>query len=113
MFGLIGLHNFSGADWGGKFVGITKSRWIETYMKLPESHPAIKCFQEQGTQPIITTELANGELPANLRALEGSACQMYSDTCPKSLTILRCELLGQRTWKERTFLLPGLLFCII
>ena len=29
--GLIGLHNFSGADWGGKFVCITKKRWIETY----------------------------------------------------------------------------------
>ena len=22
--GMIGLHNFSGADWGGKYVGITK-----------------------------------------------------------------------------------------
>jgi len=22
--GLIGIHNFSGVDWGGKFVGITK-----------------------------------------------------------------------------------------
>ena len=22
--GLLGFHNFSGADWGGKFVGITK-----------------------------------------------------------------------------------------
>ena len=24
--GLIGLHNFTGADWGGKFVGITKEK---------------------------------------------------------------------------------------
>jgi len=24
MPSLIGIHNFSGADWGGKFVGITK-----------------------------------------------------------------------------------------
>ena len=27
--GLIGLHNFSGADWGGKFVGISKKTWAD------------------------------------------------------------------------------------
>ena len=89
--GLIGLHNFSGADWGGKFVGITKRRWIETYMKLSEGHPVIKCFQELGTLS-ITTELENGELPANLRPLEEFVCQMYSATGPTSLPILRWEL---------------------
>ena len=26
--GLIGLRNFSGADWGGKFVGISKKKWV-------------------------------------------------------------------------------------
>ena len=26
--GLIGFHNFTGADWGGKFVGISKKSWI-------------------------------------------------------------------------------------
>ena len=28
--GLIGLHNFSGADWGGKFAGISKKTWIKS-----------------------------------------------------------------------------------
>ena len=27
--GLIGFHNFSGADWGGKFVGISKETWMK------------------------------------------------------------------------------------
>ena len=30
--GLIGLHNFSGADWGGKFVGISKKTWVQTFL---------------------------------------------------------------------------------
>jgi hypothetical protein len=28
--GLIGMHNLSGTDWGGKFVRISKKKWIET-----------------------------------------------------------------------------------
>ena len=39
--GLIGLHNFSGADWGGKFVDITKKTWIGAYMKLEEHDPVV------------------------------------------------------------------------
>jgi len=30
--GLIGFHNFTGADWGGKFVGISKKSWITSYL---------------------------------------------------------------------------------
>ena len=26
--GFVGLHNFSGADWGGKFIGISKKTWV-------------------------------------------------------------------------------------
>ena len=32
--GLIGLHNFSGADWVGKFVGISKTNWTKSYLSL-------------------------------------------------------------------------------
>ena len=46
--GLIRLHNFSGADWEGKFVGITKKTWIGAYLKLSEDDPTIKCFRELG-----------------------------------------------------------------
>ena len=112
--GLIGLHNFSGADWGGKFVGISKKRWIDSYMKLSESDPAIKCFQELGTQ-MITTELENGELPVHLRALEEFVCHMYSATGPKSLPLLRWELFrsknmeGEMLPPTRAALLPHII----
>lgn len=29
--GLTGVHSFTGTDWGGKFVGVTKKRWITEY----------------------------------------------------------------------------------
>ncbi len=32
--GLSGIHNFSGADWGGKFVGISKETWMKASMKM-------------------------------------------------------------------------------
>ena len=43
--GFVGLHNFSGADWGGKFVGISKKTLVDAYMSLDEDDPAIDCFR--------------------------------------------------------------------
>ena len=37
--GFIGFHNFSGADLGGKFVGISKKTWVAAYMELDEDDP--------------------------------------------------------------------------
>ena len=39
--GLLGLHAFTGADWGGKFAGISKSRWIKHYLRLESSCDAV------------------------------------------------------------------------
>ena len=61
--GFIGLHHFSGADWGGKFVGITKKRWVDAYMKLPIDDQAIKCFQELGNHQHLS-EMVGEDLPA-------------------------------------------------
>ena len=51
--GLIELHNFTGADWSGKFVLIKKKKinkktWIWAYMDLSSDHPAITCVTEIG-----------------------------------------------------------------
>ena len=45
--GFIALHNFTGADWGGKFVGITKKTWVGAYMRL-NNDSIVKCFQQLG-----------------------------------------------------------------
>lgn len=60
--GLIGLHNFSGADWGGKFVGISKKTWVDDYMKLDDDDPIISCFKQLG-EGALPSDLINGELP--------------------------------------------------
>ena len=39
--GLVGFHNFTGADWGGKFVGITKETWMKSYLKLTEDDDVV------------------------------------------------------------------------
>ena len=46
--GLLGLHNFSGADWEGKFVGISKNTWIMAFLKLYDDRPTIDIFKELG-----------------------------------------------------------------
>ena len=37
--GLVGVHSFTGSDWGGKFTSISKNKWIKTYLELEsQSH---------------------------------------------------------------------------
>jgi len=109
--GLIGLHNFTGADWGGKFVGISKKTWVSAYMKLAEDDPAITCFQQLG-EGCIPTELIDGELPPQIRDLEAFVCRVYCSTGPKTLPLLRWELFrsknmeGEMLPPTRAALLP-------
>ena len=43
--GLIGFHNFTVADWGGKFVGISrKSGSLHVYVSLPNDDPHRLCL---------------------------------------------------------------------
>jgi len=67
--GLIGLHNFSGAEWGGKFVGISKKTWAVAYLKLIENDPAINVFHQLG-EGLIITELVHRALPMQVNGLE-------------------------------------------
>ena len=46
------LHNFSGADWGGKFTGISTKTWIKSYLALDENDTIVKSFQKLGEVPI-------------------------------------------------------------
>jgi len=109
--GLIGIHNFSGADWGGKFVGITKKTWISTYMKLEDTDPIIACFQNLGEAP-INTNLVDGELPINVQPFEKFVCRAYNSKGHASLPALRWELFrsknleGEMLPPTRAVLLP-------
>lgn len=112
--GLLGLHNFSGADWGGKFVGIPKKRWIDAYLKLEDDDQAISCFKELGER-CIPAELESNELPAQVKGLEHFVCHVYSLKGPISLPSLRWELFrsknleGEMLPPTRATLLPHIL----
>ena len=82
--GLIGFHNFTGADWDGKFIGITKKTWVTEYLKLPDDDPLITCFRELGDSH-VAMELIGKELPENLRPLEHFVCHVYRRTGPTTL----------------------------
>ena len=92
----IGLHHFSGADWGGKFVGITKKRWVYAYMKLPNDDPAIRFFQTLGVEAIPLQLSGDGDLAPQVKALETFVWRVYSFSVPRTIPDLRWEL-----WRTR------------
>ena len=82
--GPIGFHNISGADWCGKFVGISKMTWVVAYLKLDDNDDAINCFRELGEGP-IPKELVTGELPPQVRGVEQFFCSVYCSKGPQTL----------------------------
>ena len=93
--GLIGIHNISGADWGGKFIGLSKNTWLKKYLQLDENDPVLDCFIRLGEQT-IPDKLVGEELPAVVKPLEEFTCKVYSDLGIKSLPQLRWELFRTR-----------------
>ena len=61
--GRIGLHNFTGADWGGKFIGVSKKTWISACLSLSDSDPIVNSFRLLGTGVLSSNVLVDGELP--------------------------------------------------
>lgn len=68
--GLLGLHNFSGADWGGKFVGISKRTWVNSYLALDDDDPIINSLIRLGNGLLSSTHLVDGELSEEIKSVE-------------------------------------------
>jgi len=60
-------------------------------MTLDNDHLAIDCFRELG-EGLIQNQLANGELPTQVKDLEKFVCQVYCKAGPTTLPELRWEL---------------------
>ena len=47
--GLIGFHHFTGADWGGKFVGVSKKTRVSAFLALALDDEIVQniCRNEQ------------------------------------------------------------------
>lgn len=83
--GLVGLHAFSGADWGGKFAGVSKKRWLENYLSLESKSEIVAAFQRLGGDAF---DIANDLVP-----LESFTCTVYAKSSKnRNLSDLRWEL---------------------
>ena len=100
---LVGFHNFTGADWGGKFVGKTKESWTKLFMELSTDDTVLQCFRKLG-EGTIQSELADDKLPADWKPLEGFVCKVYSSKGPLSLHSYDGKCFAPKTWKEKCYL---------
>jgi len=100
--GLIGLHDFTGADWGGKFVGVSKKTLISNYLSLRSNDEIVRTFTSMGhdlnSDPTACNDLLDdGNLPAQYRPLEHFVCKMLSQQSTiDMLPSLRCELFRKK-----------------
>ena len=89
----MGFHNFTGADWGGKFVGITKETWMKAFLRLADDDDVISCFQRLGS---LSLSMENHEnmLPLCLAPIETFICSLYApaDCLVRKIPDLRHEL---------------------
>ena len=67
--GLIGFHNFTGADWGGNFFGISKKSCMSSYLSSPNDDPIVSAFQLLGQGVLTSHELEDGQLPEEVRPI--------------------------------------------
>ena len=87
--GLVGIHSFSGSDWGGKFAGISKKKWITNYLNLDAASDTVQAFinlGEEGIDPLSQQHI-----------LEKFVCKLYSaNTACSNVNALRWELFRDR-----------------
>ena len=82
---LLGFHYFTGADWGGKFVGLSKKTWITAFLSLDDNEGngwsekglPFKCLVPSAPRAVVELVKCGckGECKGNCyRANNGLAC---------------------------------------
>ena len=93
---LIGLHNFTGADWGGKFVGLSKKTWVSTFLSLDVDDDIIESFTSLGVNDFSDLDMVDSNFPPHLFPLERFVCMAYSPTGRTILSHLRWDMFSSR-----------------
>ena len=105
--GLIDFHNFTGADWGGKCVGISKKSCITSYLSLSNDDSIVSAFKLLGDRVLRSHELVDGELPEEVRPIEKFVCSVYSSGGATTIPALVGNCSGPVMWRARSFLRPN------
>ena len=86
---LIGLHAISGPDWGGTLFGISKEKWISSFLKLSCDDDMINALQSLGED--------NFDLEGSMDCIQKFLCLIYSPATKRNtVNELRCELFSRR-----------------
>ena len=113
--GLIDFHNFTGANWGGEFVGISKKSWITSYLSLPNDDPIVSAFQLLGERVLTSLEVVDGELPEEVCPSRSLFDQYTAPGGATTTPALRWELFrsrnleGEKLPLTRATLIPHIL----
>ena len=94
--GLVGMHNYTGNDFGHKSVRLSKERWCNKYFSLPSNHAIAKAFGSLGTFSNEQCSLIDGELHKDTKALEEFTCMPYDKDGPYILPALRWKLFSTK-----------------
>lgn len=94
------FHALTGADWGGKFAGISKQKWTKLFLHLDEGDLILESLQALGS----TLDSVSGEV---VKSLEKFVCMAYGTSAKQATTLkdLRWELF--RKGKEGEKLPPS------
>ena len=89
---LIGLHNFTGADWGGKFFNISKKMWIVKFLALEPTDTIVGTLCRFGS--LVTVD------DHALQHMERFICKVYSSksSCV-TVADLRWELFKTKSFE--------------
>ena len=81
---LLGFHYFTGAaaDWGGKFVVLSKNTWMTDFLSLDDNDPIVETISRLRERPIAmpTDDVseATPAMPASVKSLETFVCKVYA-----------------------------------
>ena len=66
---LVGFHHFTGADCGGKYVGLSKKNWMTAFLSLDDDDPIVETVSRLGEGPI---SMSNDDVSETTPAMSAS-----------------------------------------
>ena len=93
---MLSFRHFTGADCGGKFVGLSKKTWMTAFLSLDDNNPIVETVSRPGEGPISTSTDDVSEttpaMPASVESLETFVCKVYAP-------ISSIRILSELSWE--------------